>query len=166
MLTYIGAEENASSIVAFQPTVLKGLHYSSTQAQLHSIPIFLVAFVISLVCAFASEYLRQRFWFALVGAMLNFIGLAIEIAQPKSAGVRYAGMFFLTSGSYVIMPIMVVWSAVNVGGGYKRVVCFAMVIAAGNCGALISSNVFITHQSPKYHTGRWRCFLQRSTSDN
>ena len=51
------------------------------------------------------------------------------------------------------MPILVVWLAINVGKGYKRAVAFAMVTAVGNCGAFISSNVFITAQSPKFHTG-------------
>lgn len=152
-LTYIGAEENASSVVAFQPTVLRGLGYTSTQAQVHSIPIYIVAFVISLSCAWLSERLHQRYFFTLFGCFLGIIGLAIELAQPKAAGVRYAGMFFLTAGGYVVMPITVVWLAINVGKGYKRTVAFGMVIAVGNCGAFISSNVFLTSETPKYHTG-------------
>lgn len=51
------------------------------------------------------------------------------------------------------MPILVVWLAINVGKGVKRAVAFAMVTAVGNCGAFVSSNVFITAQAPKYHTG-------------
>lgn len=152
-LTYIGAEENASSVVAFQPTVLKGLGYTATSAQVHSIPIYVVAFVVSLSCAWLSERLGQRYFFVLFGCILGIIGLAIELAQPKAAGVRYAGMFFLTTGGYVVMPITVVWLAINVGKGYKRTVAFGMVIAVGNCGAFISSNVFITSEAPKYHTG-------------
>ena len=152
-LTYIGAEENASSVVAFQPTVLKGLGYTSSSAQVHSIPIYVVAFVVSLSCAWLSERLGQRYFFVLFGCLLGIIGLSIELAQPKGANVRYAGMFFLTTGGYVVMPIMVVWLAINVGKGYKRTVAFGMVIAVGNCGAFISSNVFITSEAPKYHTG-------------
>lgn len=30
---------------------------------------------------------------------------------------------------------------------------FAMTTAIGNCGAFISSNVFITHEAPGYRTG-------------
>ncbi|KAK5121976.1 hypothetical protein LTR85_004548 [Meristemomyces frigidus] len=131
VLTYIGAEENASAVVAFQPTVLKGLGWTSTSAQVHSIPIYCVAFVASLSCAFLSEHLRQRYFFALFGATLTLVGLAIEIAQPHSDHVKYAGMFFITAGAYVTMPIMVVWTAINVGKGYKRTVAFGLVIATG-----------------------------------
>ncbi|KAK6434681.1 hypothetical protein LTR95_009137 [Oleoguttula sp. CCFEE 5521] len=62
-------------------------------------------------------------------------------------------MFFLTAGGYIVMPIQVVWLAINVGKGYKRTVAFGMVIAVGNCGAFISSNVFLTSEAPKYHLG-------------
>lgn len=51
------------------------------------------------------------------------------------------------------MPILVVWLAINVGKGYKRTVALGCLIAFGNCGAFISSNVFITKEAPKYHTG-------------
>ena len=100
----MGAEENASSVVAFQPTVLKGFGYTSTGAQVHSIPIYAVAFVLSISCAFASEKLKQRYLFALFGAFLSTIGLAIELAQPKAAGVRYTGMYFLTAGKCLSKP--------------------------------------------------------------
>lgn len=39
MLTYFGAEENISAVTAFQPTVLKGLGYTSTAAQVRTHPV-------------------------------------------------------------------------------------------------------------------------------
>lgn len=121
--------------------------------QVHSIPIYCVAFVASVSCAVLSDRLRQRYFFALLGALITLVGLAIEIAQPKAAGTRYAGMYFITAGTYITMPITVVWAAINVGKGYKRTVALGLVIATGNAGALISSNVFITSEAPKYPTG-------------
>lgn len=40
------------------------------------------------------------------GAVLNLIGLSMLIARG-SLGVKYTGTFFLTTGSYVAMPILV-----------------------------------------------------------
>ena len=140
-------------MVAFQPTVLKGLGYTAGAAQVHSIPIYCVAFVLTITCCFLSEYLGQRYIFAMLGVTFNTIGLAIELAQPRAVGVRYLGMFFLATGYNIIMPITVVWLAINVGKGYKRTVALGMVIAVGNCGAFISSNVFLASESPKYPIG-------------
>lgn len=153
VLSYLGAEENAASVVAFQPSILKGLGYTATQAQVHSIPIYAASFVFSLTCAYLSERFRQRYVFGMLGSVICMVGLAVELAQPRSANVRYMGMFFVTAGPYLTMPITVVWNAINVGKGYKRTVAFACVIALGNCGAFVASNVFITEEAPKYHTG-------------
>lgn len=153
VLTYLGAEENAASVVAFQPSILKGLGYTATQAQIHSIPIYAVSFVFSLTCAWLSERLGQRYLFGMLGSCICMVGLAIQLAQPRDPNVRYMGMFFVTAGPYLTMPITVVWNAINVGKGYKRTVAFACVIAIGNCGAFVASNVFITEQAPTYHTG-------------
>lgn len=153
VLAYIGAEENSSSVVAFQPTVLAGLGYTASEAQIHTIPVYAVAWVVSMTCAVLADRLRQRYVFGMFGFILATIGLAIEIAQPKHDGVKYTGMFFLTAGVYVTMPVTVVWLAINLGKGYKRTVGLGTLIAVGNCGAFISSNVFLTKQTPKFHTG-------------
>lgn len=89
----------------------------------------------------------------MLGVALETIGVAIELAQPHAVGVRYLGMFFIVAGYPIIMPITVVWLAINVGKGYKRTVALGMVIAVGNCGAFVSSNVFLASETPVYHTG-------------
>ena len=89
----------------------------------------------------------------MLGVACETTGLAIELAQPHAVGVRYLGMFFLATGYNIVMPIIVVWLAINVGKGYKRTVALGMVIAVGNSGAFVSSNVFLASETPKYHTG-------------
>lgn len=152
-IIYLGAEENSSSVVAFQPTVLNGLGYTASAAQVHTIPVYAVAWVVAMTCAVLSDRFRQRYLFAMLGIALMTVGLGIEIAQPKASGARYAGMFFLSAGTYVVMPITVVWLAINVGKGYKRTVALGLAIPIGNCGAFVSSNVFLTKETPKFHTG-------------
>lgn len=92
MLAYAAIEENPSALTAFQPTVLKGLGYKSTQAQIHSIPVYCTALVISLSAAWLSERLRQRYIFAMLGVCLALIGNVIEYVHPPHVGVRYLGM--------------------------------------------------------------------------
>ncbi len=62
-------------------------------------------------------------------------------------------MFAITSFAYITMPILVVWLSNNVEGNAKSAFATAMMIGLGNAGNLVSSNVFITHQSPKFKTG-------------
>lgn len=89
----------------------------------------------------------------LSGCLITTIGLAIDIAQPKQADVKYLGLFFLTAGNYIVMPITVVWLAINIQKGYKRAAALSIIIPVGNSSAICSSNVIITSESPVFNTG-------------
>jgi hypothetical protein len=150
---YFGACENANSITNFQPTILKGLGYTAAGAQVRTIPVYICAAVYSITLAYIAEYLRKRYVFAMIGFCTIAIGLIVEITQPPAPGVRYMGLFFMTAGSYLVMPISVVWIAINVGKGYKRSVALGAIVCCGNVGSFIGTNVFLKREEPKYHTG-------------
>jgi hypothetical protein len=153
VLIYLGAAENANSITNFQPTVLKGLGYTATGAQVRTIPVYLCAAVYSIGMAYAAEYLRKRYLFCMFGFCTIAVGLVVEIVQPHAPGVRYMGLFFITAGAYLIMPLSVVWIAINVGKGYKRSVALGAITCFGNGGSFIGTNVFLKREEPKFHTG-------------
>jgi dipeptide/tripeptide permease len=79
----------------------------------------------------------------MIGFCTIAAGLIVEIAQPKTPGVRYMGLFFMTAGAYLVMPLSVVWIAINVGKGYKRSVALGAIVCFGNAGAFIGTNVFL-----------------------
>jgi hypothetical protein len=152
-IAYLGAEENGNSIIAFQPTILRAMGFTSTEAQVHSIPIYITAFIVSISSCYLSEKCRKRYIFIVFGALIASVGLTIELVYPKNAKVLYAGMFFIATGTYTMMPIITVWFAINTAKGFKRSVGLASVVSLGNCGAIVSSNVFYPKDSPKYHRG-------------
>ncbi|KUJ19372.1 MFS transporter [Mollisia scopiformis] len=154
MLCYFAADTSASSIVSFQPTILKGLGYSSAQAQVHTIPVYLVALVLSLITSYCSGKLRNRYGFLVLGSVLGIAGWKIELAVPiRWIGARYFGLFAITACAYIQMPILVVWLSNNMGGNAKAAFATGFMIGLGNYGNLISSNVFITEQTPRFQTG-------------
>ena len=154
MIAYFGADNAASSIVSFQPTILKALGYSSAQAQIHTIPVYMVALCLLNIAAFLSGKLRHRYSFISIGAFIGIIGWSVELAvSTKSVGARYFGMFAITACAYIQMPILVVWVSNNMGGNAKAAFATGFMIGLGNCGNLVSSNVFITTQTPRFHTG-------------
>jgi MFS family permease len=149
----LGVTENANSLANFQPTILKGLGYTATQAQVHSIPVYLVGAVFSVIFAYMSERLQRRYLFYMLGWAVLAAGLVVEIVHPGSAKVRYMGMFFIACGCYLAMPISIVWVSVNCGSGYKRAVAIAAIINFGTAGAFVSSNVFLFKEAPVFRTG-------------
>lgn len=154
MIAYFGADTAASSIVSFQPTILKSLGYTNAQAQIHTVPVYIVALAILNICAFFSGYLRHRYGFVVFGACLGVIGWAVELTVPiTSVAARYCGMFAIASSAYVQMPLIVAWISNNMGGNAKAAFGTGFVIGIGNCGNLVSSNIFITTETPRFRTG-------------
>jgi len=149
----LGVTENANSLANFQPTILKGLGYTSTQAQVHTIPVYIVGAVFSVMFAYMSEWLNRRYYFYILGWAVLASGLIVEIAYPANPKVRYMGMFFIACGCYLAMPVSIIWVSINSGSGYKRAVSIAAIINFGTAGAFVSSNVFLFKEAPKFHTG-------------
>jgi MFS family permease len=149
----LGVTENANSLANFQPTILKGLGYTATQAQVHTIPVYLVGAVFSVIFAYLSEWLQRRYYFYMFGWAVLASGLAVEIAYPANPKIRYMGMFFVACGCYLAMPISIIWVSINCSSGYKRAVAIAAIINFGTAGAFVSSNVFLFREAPRFHTG-------------
>jgi hypothetical protein len=63
------------------------------------------------------------------------------------------GLFFMTAGAYLVMPLCVVWIAINVGKGYKRSVAFGAIVCFGNAGSFVNTNGFSKREEPQFRTG-------------
>jgi hypothetical protein len=70
-----------------------------------------------------------------------------------SVHVRYMAVFFITTGTYIVQPITIVWLANNLSGHYKRAVGLAIQVSFGNIGGIIASNIFETAEAPRYFLG-------------
>src|SRR4051812_26320384 len=55
-------------------------------------------------------------------------------------------------------PISLAWMANNVSGHWKRAFASALQITVGNLGGIMSSNIFLTQESPRYPTGYGTAF--------
>ena len=142
MLAYFGADHSASAVVAFQPTILTQLGYKSSEAQIHTIPVFMVALVLAITVAWFSDRTQHRYAFCMLGVAICLVGWTIQLAQANPVGARYFAM-----------PVLVVWNFNNLGTGYRRVIGAAFQIGGGNSAALVSQNVFISKHAPKYPEG-------------
>lgn len=138
----------------FTPTILTGMGYSPIQAQIHSIPIFIVAAVVCVCVALSTDYFRHRYAFYMLGICVATTGYAMLFNQDRiPVGAQYAAIFLIVSGGYTCQPITITWINNNMGGHYKRAISSAMMIGFGNAGGIVASNIFITEEAPGYMTG-------------
>lgn len=151
---YLGVTNTGYSTSFFIPTILRQLGWTAVRAQVLSIPIYIVAAVVSLATAVLSDRLRHRYAFTMIGVFVATIGYIILLAQHTvSVSVRYFAIYLVLVGGYITQPLTLVWLANNMGGHYKRSINAAMQIGFGNCAGIIASNIYITDQAPTYPVG-------------
>jgi hypothetical protein len=153
----------ASALTAFQPTVLKNLGYTSSQAQIHTIPVYMVAMFFCLLAGYLSDITHIRFPYVLLGGIVTLVGWALELCAVKhidiSTGLgwpheRYAGMFLILIGFSMQLPILIGWVGNILKGRKERIVGFATLIGGSQLGNLVSANVFFARQEKcGYRTG-------------
>ncbi|KAI4718923.1 MFS general substrate transporter [Aureobasidium sp. EXF-10727] len=140
----------------FNPTLLKELGYTSAAAQIHSIPLYVVASAFCLGSCYLSTYINNRFYPLQFGVLLGSVGFIILLVQKSPVvgpGVAYMALFFITSAGYIVQPMVVSWVMNNASGHYKRAFTSGTMIGLGNAGGLVSSNVFFQEEAPYYPTG-------------
>lgn len=172
-LMYLGIVTTTYSTSLFIPTILKQLGWTSVRAQVMSIPIYLAAAAVTLTGAIFSDRLKHRFGFILLGCGLTTVGYAILLATPYvPVGARYFALYLLSCGCWLAQPITVVWLNNNLGGHYKRGVGAAIQLSIGNVSGIVSSNIFLPHQAPRYTLGygmglgfAWLCVISAFVFD-
>ncbi|KAI9697472.1 MAG: hypothetical protein M1820_007807 [Bogoriella megaspora] len=153
-LMYFGAVNTGYVIALFLPTILKELGYTSSKAQIYSIPVYIVAAVCILTIATFTDLTKRRYPFILIGCSIATVGYCVLLAQANvHVGVRYMAVFFIAAGGHSTHPITLCWLANNVSGHYKRAISTAIQISIGNCAGFVGSNIFIDDDAPAFKVG-------------
>lgn len=153
-LAYFGVVNTGYAGSFFVPTIVKELGYTSSNAQIRSIPIFVVATVTSIITAYLTDRLRHRYSFCIFGLVVASVGYIMLLAQSNlSAGVKYFALFLVVPGGFITQPIVLAWLSNLVSGHYKRSVSSAVQIGFGNLGGIVASNIFLNREVPTYKTG-------------
>ncbi|KAF2271751.1 MFS general substrate transporter [Westerdykella ornata] len=137
------------------PTVIADLGYSSANAQLMTIPIYVFATIITLIFAWWSDYKRTRSPFIIAGYCIASCGFIAQLAipHPKYPGLTYGFLFPVAGGLYCPFISLVSWIANSLAPSSKRAVGMALLISVGNMGGIMGSNIYLAREKPKYRTG-------------
>lgn len=153
-LIYFSITISGYSTALFIPTILSEFGYSASQAQVHSIPVWIVAAVVTISVGFVSDRMQHRYGFVLFGCIMASVGYIVLLCQGGlTIGAKYTVVFIVNAGVYIVQPITIVWLANNMGGHYKRAFGSAIQISFGNIGGIVASNIFVTNQAPRSKTG-------------
>ncbi|KKZ61720.1 hypothetical protein EMCG_03749 [[Emmonsia] crescens] len=155
LITWYGIVCPLYGISFFLPTIIKDLGYTSSTAQLLTIPIYIVAAIIAVLSAWLSDRQGQRSPLLFFHVLCIVVGYTIIIAASGRGlpGVVYFGTFVVVSGIYPALPGIVTWLSNNLAGDYKRASGMAIQIGIGNFAGAMASNFYRTQDGPKYYLG-------------
>ncbi|KAL2825350.1 major facilitator superfamily domain-containing protein [Aspergillus cavernicola] len=152
MFITVGVYTPLYSFSLFLPTIVSSLGYENEQAQLMTVPPYVVACVFCIGGGFLADRQRQRGLYMIFFNIVAIIGFVMLISSSNN-GVKYAGTFFAASGIYPNVPQGVAWNGNNIGGSLKRSVGIAMHVGCGNLGGVLSSFIYRTQDRPHYSIG-------------
>ena len=137
------------------PTIIRDLGYSAANAQLLTIPVYLLGAISTIVFSRIADRRRTR-WKFVVGpyciCAIGFLAL-LCIPHPRLPGLTYGFLFFIPAGLYPALISLLSWIGNNLAPSWKRAVGMALLISIGNLGGAVGSNIFLSEQAPKYPLG-------------
>ncbi|KAI1432917.1 MFS transporter-like protein [Xylaria sp. CBS 124048] len=140
------------SFSLFLPTIISGLGYKATEAQLFTVPPNLAAFVVVLLVTRLSDRLKARGPLMVVCCLIAIIGYILLLATHKSSA-RYAGTFLVAIGIYPNSALIMGWLSNNMAPHFVRATGIGFLIAFANTSAFISTFIYLPHQAPNYVLG-------------
>lgn len=139
------------------PQIIKNMGYSSSQAQLLSIPPYVAGAISSLTFNMLADKFRRRSYFLLIPQA--FVVLAYCIMTPlaphisSNIGPCFLAVFLANIGCYPINPGTSSWGSNNSAGAAKRSLGLAFMLSLSSVGGIIASFIFIESEKPAYPTG-------------
>lgn len=144
------------SFSLFLPSIVAGMGYHSTTAQLLTVPPNMAAFLTVLACAYFSDRLKTRGAFIAAGTIVGAVGYIMLVAAPNNA-TRYAGTFLVAIGVFQGSPMVIGWTSNNLAPHYVRATGVGVVISIANCSAFIGTFIYLKKDAPHYTLGHSVC---------
>jgi hypothetical protein len=107
-------------MVRFTNNMFQRTGYTSTKAQLLSVPPYACAAALTIFVGWIADRTRQRGLCNIFVSLLGIVGFSMLLGA-KSAGARYAGTFLGAMGIYPCIANTISWTGNNVEGTCLRI---------------------------------------------
>ncbi|KAI9695441.1 MAG: hypothetical protein M1820_008626 [Bogoriella megaspora] len=151
-IIYMGCDGALYAFSLFTPSVINALGYTSTRANLLSVPPYAAAAILTVTVGWIADKTGRRGIWNILCSFLGIAGFAMQIGS-QTPGVKYAAVFLGALGIYPCIANTIAWTANNVEGVYKRGVVTGTVIGWGNLNGVVASEIYRNKDKPKYYPG-------------
>ncbi|KAJ5556233.1 retrograde regulation protein 2 [Penicillium frequentans] len=137
----------------FLAMIVERMGYSTVKTNLYTVAPALTAAAVLVLYTKSSDYFEERGLHCAASGLVSLIGYIILITiQPSQIGVMYFAIFLCTAGAYPGTPIGSAWTIGNIPNLNARAMTNGILISIGNCGGLLSSNLYLAKEAPRYTT--------------
>ncbi|KAK7535803.1 major facilitator superfamily domain-containing protein [Phyllosticta citribraziliensis] len=141
-----------NSLAFSMPAILRNLGWTSTKAQLMTVPPFVFGWLTAIVFAFFSDRMRRRGVFIVPLALFGVVGFSVLVSSP-SVKYKYMAMFFAASGLPSAGIIYLCWGLNNVASPAVRAVAGGYITVLGTFAALTATWTYLPENAPSYTQG-------------
>jgi hypothetical protein len=140
------------------PSIVKGMGFTSTNAQLMTAPAYVAGGISSLVFARLSDHFHWRMPFVVAPLSILTVGYAIIMGlqgdlKGSHIGPGYFAIVLTCIGIYPVQPAGSSWAANNLAPSSRRAIGVAFNICVGNLGGIVGSYMYLDREAPTYQTG-------------
>jgi MFS family permease len=140
------------SVQLFLPQIINRLGYGTVETNLYTVAPNVSGAVMLLILAFSSDLTRWRFPFIAAGFLFTFIGFVIFVSIDvlHQLQVAYYAAFMMTWGTSAPSVLLDVWYNNNIAHEGRRLVLTSFGVPLANLMGVVSSNIFLNQDAPKY----------------
>ncbi|KAF5348887.1 hypothetical protein D9756_009798 [Leucocoprinus leucothites] len=143
MTIYASFNVGVATISYFLPTLIKGLGFSSINAQGLTVAPYVVGWFMVYLQSWHSDYTKDRGYHIMFSAALSLIGyIILATSAEKSVGAAYFALFLVVGGNYSLFPLVMSWAANTFSPTSKRGVGTAFIVSISNCVSIASPQVY------------------------
>ncbi|PIL29687.1 MFS general substrate transporter [Ganoderma sinense ZZ0214-1] len=128
-----------ASFSTFLPTIINGMGFSSTNAQILTIPQHVASCISTLFVSYLSDKKHFRGPLILAWCPVAILGYALLIAT-RTLAAQYIGSVLVLGGLVPCVAMQLSWTGGNFAGELKRAVVIGMVLGFGNLGGRVSGS--------------------------
>jgi sugar phosphate permease len=167
-LTFWGNSVANNGLKFSMPQIIAGMGFTSTHAQLLTVPPYIVGAISSVASAMYADRVRWRMPFVAVPLAVVIVANAILFAKAGDVthylGLCYFAVVLECLALYPLNPATSSWTVNNLAGPTKRSLGIAFMICLGNSGSSLLALLFSRIESLTNSLCRWsprKLHLQR-----
>ena len=147
------------SFTFFAPSIVSGLGYESVQAQLMTVPPWVVGFCVAIALSYSADHFDARGWHITGASICGGVGwLTAGLLPPDAYVQRYGCLCLAAAGAFPCAPAMTNWVTCNTPSLLTIPFAIALHNSCAGIGQIIAQWIWKADEAEAgYPTGNFVC---------